>query len=688
MDNDTMSDAELIEIIETRPENLILASEDALLSYVQDDFNEVDLRRVVLAELVIRWCLSGRADLEAKLAVLWGDAGWRPFSDWYSVQAGWSRALPENLECWPDPPNLPGLSSVLRSRLARLFEIDGFIPVCRGQEAFFLPFVLLSDKKGALWLDGSAVSETEGSGGWGDSVIRALSNTPFSGIRLWAHPGAEFGDGLTGESLMLPVKLAAWRRDATDFPQYDVLSVLATGALDDAARLEDVDVRAKFNSFRSRFGRSSVFFGPDVPGEIPRTERRYCPIDHGTTDDGIRELVRDVLERKGLSRMTRDYARGRLVRMSARVDRENHHRWAEVAEQLASLRDAMSRRRDFDEWLEYMSLLATAYCHAGMTESSRQIVAEALDAAEAHGRSAKALRLQLTAAVNAQDFGEMDVFFSLADGLGRRIESFDGPEKRDLLMRYHGTLAQAYAWSIVFGMGKCNRDDAIREIDAAVQLAYDLASEAEDTERDMAEANVAQDLNYAHMLQALFDPGSDAEISAYHEACAQLENIGNDGVRKNNKFFLMRQKSLALYNAWRLNGSLPSLSERRELRLPLGDAENWLVMTNRCHLGALAAAAGEEKESLCCFREGDEALPLGACWAPVFASIRMAFLAQAVLSLRAIGHSEEAASYEQKLHDVFGEFRDTALFLSIHAERWMDAIAKNEGPSSLPSFYY
>ena len=234
MDNDTMSDAELIEIIETRPENLILASEDALLSYVQDDFNEVDLRRVVLAELVIRWCLSGRADLEARLAVLWGDAGWRPFSDWYSVQAGWSRALPENLECWPDPPNLPGLSSVLRSRLARLFEIDGFIPVCRGQEAFFLPFVLLSDKKGALWLDGSGVSAPEGSGSWGDSVIKALSNTPFSGIRLWAHPGAEFGDGLTGESLMLPVKLAAWRRDATDFPQYDILSVLATGALDDA----------------------------------------------------------------------------------------------------------------------------------------------------------------------------------------------------------------------------------------------------------------------------------------------------------------------------------------------------------------------------------------------------------------------------------------------------------------------
>lgn len=683
-----INELELLDIIEHRPSNLFLVPDEDLMAFVKDDFYDLSLRRTVLAELVVRWCLSGKTALEKDLSALWGVDGWRRFADWYTVQSVWMRTLPEDSACWNDPEAFNGFSAVLRLRLNGLFSVDGFIPVCREQQGAFLPFELTRNSTGAVWEDGTPVSTQSGVQPWHNSVARALKGTDFTGIRLIVANGPEFSDGLKGDSLMLPVMLAAWRRTGTDFPQYDVLAVLATGAITEDSRLADVEVRAKLDAYKSHFRNCGVFFGPDVPGEIPRNERAYQPIDSGTEVGSIKERLKDALERRNLSRVTRDYAKKRLLRMNNRVDRENHSRWADVARQLEVLRSGMNMRRDFDEWLEYMSLLATAYCHAGMTGDSRRVAQEAIAAAREKGRIAKALRLQLTEAVNAQDFGEMDVFFSMADGLDRELETFDGPEKDDLLMRYHGTLGQAQAWGAVFGREGCTQEMAFQEIGLAVEQAYKLAKDADDAHRDEAESNVAQDLNYVHMMQALFAPDSSGERDAYCDAISQLENLPSENSRRNNRYFLMRQQSLAWYNAWRAGGSVLSSDDRRKGRLPASDAESWLVMSNRCHLGALAAAAQEREEALHSFKEGNAALGLDSCWAPVFASIRMAFLSQAVLSLRSLGLQGEADAYEQDLDEVFRSFGESTLFKAIRAERWKDAVKLGDDPRSLPPFYY
>ena len=372
--------------------------------------------------------------------------------------------------------------------------------------------------------------------------------------------------------------------------------------------------------------------------------------------------------------MSRDYALRRLPDMMAHVDRENHNRWKEVSAQLELLKGAFSERRDPETWLEYCSLLATALCHAGNTKDSRRYAYEALEFAKANGYTAKALRLQVTAAVNAQDMGEIDEYKALTEGLVEELEDFSGPERDDLLMRFHGTAAQMHAFGVVYGIDGFTNAEAIEHVEKAINAAEATAKAPDPSKKDDAESNVAQDLNYRHLLFALFKPGSSVERSAFDEAYRQLNNIPSAKSVRNNRYHQMRQKSLAYFNAWRNGAAVPSVMERENVRLPSSDAEGWLVAANRRHLGALAAAADDIEEAGKCFAEGEKALPLDKCWAPVLASIRVALLVQAACSLAACGKKEESARYADLAKETYDAFRQSKLFVVIHAKKWMEVL--------------
>ena len=53
-----MTDLEFIELLETRPQNLLFADEERLFEFAGDEFNAADMRMHALSELVARWCLS------------------------------------------------------------------------------------------------------------------------------------------------------------------------------------------------------------------------------------------------------------------------------------------------------------------------------------------------------------------------------------------------------------------------------------------------------------------------------------------------------------------------------------------------------------------------------------------------------------------------------------------------------
>ena len=664
-----MTEQELLTIAEERPENLLLVETGLLFSFVHDKYNAPDLRELALAELVAKWCLSGNKELASEFAVIMGDV-WRCFSDWFNINRQWTstRFRPESIPGWADPDELPGLGIILRRRLDRLFDANGFIPVYNSLGVWFIPFQLEKSLKGAAWADGTEVTT------WCKPVSRALLGTDYRGIRLQLRRGGEVS--VTGESLMLPVRMAALRGRPCGLPHYDVLRVLATGAFDEQFRLADVELRPKVEAAGKQF-RDVVFFGPDVPGEVAGC-KYFRSLESGLDELSVFQRIRDELERMpGCVKMNRDYALQRLPDMASHVDRENYCRWNEVAGQLEQIKTALSPRRDPVTWLEFYSLMATALCHAGRTEDSRRCVSDAMAFARENGYLAKSLRLQVTAAVNAQDIG--------ASGLEEELSCFDGSDKDDLLMRYHGTAAQANAWGALYGMEGFTEASAKKHAEIAVSIAQSIANSSVPDKRDEAESNLAQDLNYRHLVFAIFESGTKAEEMAFRDAQQQLNEL-SEKAAKTNRYHQMRQKSLALLNAWRAHGEIPDKGTLATWRLPL-DAEGWLIAANRRHLGALAAAAGDAIEAQRCFKEGDEALPLDRCWAPVLASIRLALLAEAACSLRG-DDSTAAAEYLQKADEVKIKFGESRLFRLMKTDQWMSLVRSGTDPRNLPQFYY
>ncbi len=683
-----MNELTLLEIAESRPENLVLARTDEILAFEKAGRIAPDLRHTLLAELVVRWCLTSGRKLEGELASLLAPT-WRPFADWYRTVRPWTgrRSLPVDPRVWPEPAGSSGFVAVLRRRLARLFAANGFIPLCRGREAWFVPFQLATDVTGAIWSDGGEIAV------WREPVCRALSGTDHTGIRIQLRNGPELGSGVQGSSLMLPVRMAALRGKEDGLPRYDVLQVLATGAFDGQFRLADVELRPKFEAMKAQ-GLDAFMIGPDVPGAIPEGERAFCRLDAGQDEKDVMSAIRRRMESTpGCVRMSRDYVLKRLPDMMRCVDRENHRRWNEVVVQLEQLKDAIRNRRDPDEWLEFSSLLASALCHAGRTEDARTCIRKALAFAREHehereGFTAKALRLQITAAVIAQDDGDIDEYHVLSDGLASDLKDFAGPERKDLLMRYHGTEAQVHAFGVVYGIEGFSRADALEHVKKAIEMAESIAATAEDAEKDEAESNVAQDLNYRHFLCALFYPGTPDESAAFADAQNQLNNMLSDKSICTNRRHQMRQKSLAYFNAWRNSADVPAASARGGVRLPAGDTGDWQVAANRRHLGALAAAANDTDEAMTCFAEGEKALSLDECRSPVLGSIRFALLVQAACSLAACGLHDESAKYAELAEKAYSRFGQSKLFGVIHAEKWMEALRASADPRTLPAFYY
>ena len=672
-----MTELELLTIAEKRSENLLLVEEGQLLSFVHDEFNAPDLRESVLAELVARWCLSGNKKLAGEFTDIMGNA-WRCFLDWFNINRQWTgkRFRPESLSGWKNPVEFPSFGEVLRRRLDRLFETDGFIPVYNESGAWFIPFQFDESVDGVAWADGVGIAT------WSNSVLKALQGTNCRGVRLQLRQGNEVS--VAGESLMLPIRMAALRDRPGGLPRYDVLRVLSTGAFDEQFRLMDVGLRPKVEAAGKQF-RDVVFFGPDVPGEMPDC-KYFRSLESGLDEQAVFQRIRDELERMpGCVKMSRDYALKRLPNMMSYVDRENHYRWNEVAGQLEQIKEALSPRRDPETWLEFCSLMATALCHAGRTDDSRRCTCDAIAFARKNGYLAKALRLQVTAAVNAQDSGEMDEYRVLASGLEEELSRFDGTEKEDLLMRYNGTAAQANAWGALYGIEGFSEAAANEHADIAVSIAQKIANSVPPDKKDEAESNLAQDLNYRHLVFAIFKPGTDEEKHAFDDAQRQLNELSVKAA-KTNCYHQKRQRSLALFNAWRAGGETPDKNTLADLRLPT-DAEGWLIAANRRHLGALAAAAGDEEEAKRCFREGDAALPLARCWAPVLASIRLALLVQAACSLQEKDAST-AAAYYQKADEVKAIFGESKLFRLMNADRWMLLGRSGTDPRNLPLFYY
>lgn len=681
----------LQELILKRPENVFLASEEGLKAFVSDaGFNGSDERSIALAELVVRWCLSANEELSKYLADILPD--WNAFVQWYLGEDwGVSRELPSETAKWRDPEGIPGCEARVRERLKLLFQADGFIPVydsCSADvdKTWFIPFILEISEDSVsrvVYSNGEDIPE------WQEQVEAALKGLTSYRCRLLMQ--REPGFNPTGDSLMLPLRLAAWRKLGRDsFPQYDVFRVLATGAFDGNNRLKAVGVSRKLNKLKSAFCKA-VLIAPDAPGEVDQNDRAILRIDCGALEDELREQIQRFLERSQYSSITWRYALGRLSALNREVDVRNRGKWCEQADFLRRINECVKVRNP-DAYLDFLRLYAVTLCHAGKTDESRRVNRTTYDFALGRGEIGKALRLQVEAIVVAQDAGDLESIRAIADGFEKEIEGYAGPkaEKDDLCMRYHGTMMQFHAWGETLGVSGCSKEESKRHGDQALAIALEVSGSvpASDTAlREAAESNVAQDRNYCHLWYALYEPGTMAEQESYESALTQLSELEDHACRK-NRDFLFRQKSLAYLNAWKRGGKPPSIENLNAVLIRDDECEGWLIATNRTHLGALYAAKGRQDLALMSFDEGAAKLPIEKCFDSVLGAIRFVLCAQAASSLRAIGMDSDANRFVELTDAVADQFAEKRLFQLMRTEKWREMLQRQEDPRMLPRFYY
>lgn len=666
-----------MKLSECGQEIFFLADTDALINYANDEDVRPIYRCRVLAELVVRWCLSRNTRIDELMGTIWGD--WEyDFKPWYCAELSWTeRSLPDG--CWKDPAGLASFVSCLRERLLRLFEVHGFIPVYDGDIVRFIPF-RLDDKiatGGIVYDNGEIVSEE-----WHAKCKEALGDDTRFGVRIQMLP--ENNVSLQGASLMLPLRMAQWRLTDSSFPRYDVLRVVSTGAFDDQGRLAEVGVVKKLEGVKAQF-KDAVLLGPDGRGDISSQERCFKRLDCGLKEDELHNAVIKELERADCVSMSYAYAMRRLPDMHAEVDRENHSRWSDVADRLQHIKDAVSPERDPERYLQFMTMLVTALLHAGRSQEAAENIVHAHKFAQDKGQIALALKLQINAMVAAQDDGDFEVFKTLSLGVEDLLSSYSGEERIDLSMRFHGTCMQVHAWGAMLGLPGFDKEESLRHARKAVGFAYEIANRLPGS--DEAESNVAQDLNYCHLWYALFAPGTNGEVDAFRCAFQQLDNLSSKS-KTTNLYHLKRQKSLAMLNNWRENGVVSDAQERSKFLLPKSNAEGWMIAANRRHLGVLAAVSDDVEEAERCFKEGDEALPLDKCWSPVLASIRLALLVEAASSLQAKGSMIVASLYYQKADEIKSKFGESKLFKLLNADRWMLLARSGMDYRSTPQFYY
>lgn len=668
---------QLLHVARDRPVNLFLADTRELVSLVEDNISPLFYRNRALAELVARWCLSGNSKIDGMLAAIWEE--WdSDFKPWYCSDLLWlqNRRLPDAQ--WNDPEGFRGFVSCLRTRLLNLFRIDGFIPTYDKGVVRFIPFELDGSLRsgGIVYYNGEPVVE------WQGECRDSIGKYESVGCRLQMCPEEKVS--LRGASLMLPLRMACWRTHDPLFPRYDVLRVVATGAFDNQNRLVEVGVLPKLNGMKEQF-KDAVLLGPDGQGNIPEHERRFKRLDCGITEDELRKAIIAELESTDCVSMSYRYALSRLPDMHAEVDRENHARWCNMADRLYRLRDGVPRERDGEHYLQFVMMLVTALCHAGRTDEARHEIYCAYRFAEETNKVPFALKLQINAMVVAQDDGNVEVFHDLSSGISERLSQFNGDERDDLLMRFHGTSMQAHAWGDVFGIDGFSREESLHHSNEAVKYAHAIANGCPGS--DEAESNVAQDLNYLHLWYALFSPGTREENESYDAALRHHNDNLSTRARTTNLYHLKRQKSLALLNHWRTSGIIAGNDERSKFLLPKTDADRWMVSANRRHLGALAVADGCNEEAIRYFEEGDVELPLDRCYSPVLASIRFSLLVQAACSLKAFD-KDRSEHYADSAFLLLKRFGGSSLFKLLKADDLCDKIHLGIDSKELPAFYY
>ena len=609
-----------------KPENLFLFP----VSMLRNGLNSrmcVENRTAVMAELFIRVFLSN--NLNSEEAELIREYLPEPLEEFLSPFIG--QVVTQSMlddELWSAKDEFSQCcEAAVRHRLRLLFTADGLIPVFRengGGSAYLIPFSFKegnSDRPGVFCLDGKEVPE------WSECAARLGI---IQSVELHCHSAKDLH--FHGSSLMLPLLMAWWRKQK-ELPSYNVFRLVATGSFDDDMSLGSVKTEEKEIAVFNQLYKP-IFVLPESPSHNPKGSRTL-PV--GIKPKPLLARLRPIVE--PIAKIDLQYALQRLEPMSKEVYLYNYKEWDALIERLKILEDLFDKRRNPDAYLTNLMLQSAACCHAGRTAESEKLNQKAREFAKQHGDKyiKLLLRLEIENLVTETDNGRVENAVALGNQLTERLEQL---RDTDLWMRFHGTLGQAIMYGTLLGAPGFSKEDAKTHLDKALDCAYQLDSDPD----------IAQDLNYLHLYQAIFAPGSEEELDAFKDAEKQVKRL-TDGAQTEddrmnatrNLFYLKRQQALAYYRVLLLTSHAPDY-DIDHFTLPLHSsrgAEDWVQCCVAKCLGALEAANGRIASAVDYFQKASLAITPEKNKG-VKAQIRLAALCEAFRTLQREEYKQEA----------------------------------------------
>ena len=616
---------------DSRPPNLVLFPDDTLLRAAQDRSGEMSAaeRAKALAELAVRFFLrpDPASPLRPALVSGLGERTFRDFRDWCE------RSLVR--KAGPDAPAVPEFGSAsgsnagsLRQAFQQILCADGIVPVFdRDGDAYLLPF-----RFGAETPPGASPRALDAEDAtipvWTDE-FRHLPVRVERDVRVGIVVPPDGPLELDGGSLLLPV-LAAWWRLNGDLPKYDPLRVLFTGSFREGL-LRCVETEAKRKKVKKSV-RDGILVHP-VPG---KEDLGGDTILAGSGVNAILGALRGIVEKT--VDFDPDYALKRLAAFEPDVRQTRTTDWDGILLQLERLRAGLDPDLDDKEFLRAVLLTAAANCHAGHTAVAAEWNARAQSSAAGNPEFAPLLlRARIEQLVILLDNEDFDGIFGLVPDLEERIDAFArnaGEDERsaDLRMRFHGSMGQFRVYAHLAGFRPdSNTPEAARiHFEKAFGFAKELYRGAASVDaKTLRSADAAQDANYLLLWSAFF---GRSELDSRRETA--LRRAARSGAsRAKNERFAYRNHALGLYRAV-LAGEAPAMPDlvgygpALERQWP----EDWIAGTTAKYLGAVAAAAGNEKEASRLFGIATAAIDPDA--KEIVGVIRMTVHAEAFRSLR------------------------------------------------------
>ncbi len=573
----------LIEDAERRPENLIIYSCDLLEGELSRETNGEDTNAEIIAELLIRHLLGGSPRIAKIIGTKLKHGELEDFSRRLPYEH-LGRRIEERL--WEENGNSFSErchQAVLR-RLNLLLKSEGLIPVFSDESGgLLLPFHFEASKDGSgqvLGLDKKPLLNPSGEQEW--SQYCATMEEIKANVVVHIRQGNDRHGITTGNSLMLPLMLAWWRRQNV-IPKFNPFSIVATGAVENGV-LEAVDgVAEKAEAVRNLLYRADFFFPGCHDDDIGATGQQCHPLDIGfsVAENGpVFRRIRECIE--GQQRWNADYVSQRLESsLPDEVRNWSIQQYDAMLGRLEKAKDGLNTEEFPGEYILILMLQSQLYCTRGLTDKAKDLNAEALEIAEEQGQEYLALRLQVNQIVFFTDTMEFEKIAVISP----RMEEFVAAcNDRELSMCFYGQMGMAHAYATLDGVKGFSKERALECFKENIKSARESGKAVD----------LAQDINYKCLYYALFEPGSRAEKRAFHDALSKIRDLEeiDQAAYKNNHVYYDLYRCFSFYRQLLRDKAVPP-DYKDCPGLSCIEENSWRKALMAKYLGALRAASGE-----------------------------------------------------------------------------------------------